>query len=285
LGERQKAELARAVGSGRADVADLSNSEDVNLAVLRARYGARLHSAPLPVGIYLVLNTRLKPFDDVRVRRALSYALDRDAIVRTAGGPLVASANCQVLPLNFPGYSPSCPHRGDLAAARRLVAASGTRGTPVVVWTRTSFKQYYEHVVTALRKLGYPARLKVVDDAAYFDALQKAGPDKVQASFIGWVSDYPAAGDFITGLLSYLEDSGGFSDPAINREIKKAQKLQQTDQRAANRLWTKIDRMIVDQAALVPMYNPRGVALTSERAGNFQYHPLWFTLLDQLWVR
>jgi len=33
------------------------------------------------------------------------------------------------------------------------------------------------------------------------------------------------------------------------------------------------------------MYNPRGVALTSERAGNFQYHPLWFTLLDQLWVR
>jgi hypothetical protein len=35
----------------------------------------------------------------------------------------------------------------------------------------------------------------------------------------------------------------------------------------------------------VPMYNLRGVVLVSERVGNFQFHPVWFTLLDQLWVR
>jgi len=33
------------------------------------------------------------------------------------------------------------------------------------------------------------------------------------------------------------------------------------------------------------MYDLRAVALVSPRVGNYQYHPLWFTLLDQLWVR
>jgi YVTN family beta-propeller protein len=276
----------RAVGAGRADVADLSNSGEADLSALRARYGARLHSVPTSVVVYTTLNTRVKPFDDVRVRKALSYALDRKAVVDTAGGPLYASPSCQLLPANFPGYRPYCPHRRDLAEARRLVAESGSRGTPVVVWTRASYRQFYAHVVAALRKLGYPARLKVIDpDNAYLDALRKAGPDKVQASYIGWVTDYPSAGNFVTSLLSYLEPATSFSDPAIKRQISRAQKLQQTDQTAANAVWARIDRMITDQAPVVPMYNVRGVALVSERVGNFQYHPFWFTLLDQLWVR
>jgi len=237
------------------------------------------------VAVYTTLNTRLEPFDDVRVRRALSYALSREAVVKTAGGPLYASASCQVLPANFPGYRPYCPHSRDLAEARRLVAASGTRGTPVVVWTRRSYRQFYAHVVTALRKLGYPARMKVVEDLAYFDTLRKAGPDKVQASYAGWVTDYPSAGNFITSLLDYLKPVASFSDRAVMRQIRRAQKLQQSDQTAANELWGRIDRMITDRAPVVPMYNLRGVTLVSERVGNFQYHPLWYTLLDQLWVR
>jgi YVTN family beta-propeller protein len=275
----------RAIARGEADVADLTNSGEPDVRALRAQYGARLHSTAQTVGFYLWLNTRVPPFDDIRVRRALNLAVDRSAFVRAAGGPDVAAVTCQVLPANFPGYRPYCPYERDLATAKRLVAASGTRGMSVVVWTRTSFGRHYSHVVAALRALGYRARLNVVEDAKYIDTVNRLGPTAVQAGWAGWIPDYPTAGNFITGMLRYFQQRTGFSDRAIDRQIAQALELQLTDPAAADEVWARIDRMIVDQAPFVPMYNLRGVVLTSERVGNFQYHPAWFTLLDQLWVR
>src|SRR6266508_3550992 len=95
---------------------------------------------------FLFLNTRLRPFDDVRVRRAINYAVDRAAVVRTQGGPELAQPLCQIRPPSIAGYRPYCPYTldrtragewkaPDLARARRLVAASGTRGIKVTLWT------------------------------------------------------------------------------------------------------------------------------------------------------
>ncbi len=275
----------RAVSRGAADVADITNSGEPDIPALRARFGGRLHSAPIPAVLYAWLNTRLPPFDDARVRKALNYALDRDAIVRGVGGPDVASPSCQVLPANFPGYRPHCPYERDLAKASQLVAASGTRGAPVVVWTRASLKQQFSHVVAALRALGYRPRLRIIADDAYIAAVEKAGPTAVQAGWAGWIPDYATAGNFLTGMLSYFAKRTGFSDRAVDRQIARALELQQTDPAAADELWARIDRMVVDRAPFVPMYNLREVVLVSERVGNLQIHPLWFTLLDQLWVR
>ena len=278
-------ERVQVVGRGDADVTDLTLTGEPDVGALRARHGARLRSGPGPAVVYALLNPRLRPFNDVRVRRALSYALDREAIVRAAGGPLVASPSCQVLPANFPAYRRYCPYGRDLGRARRLVAASGTRGARVIVWTRPSYRRFYTHVVTALRRLGYRTRLRVADDGAYYEMLAKEGVQTVQAGSVEWITAYPSAGDFITGLLHFLRSSSGFSDRAVDRQIARARELQQTDPLAANDLWAQIDRMIVDRAPIVPMYNPRFIAFVSARVGNFQYHPLWLTLVDQLWVR
>ena len=61
--------------------------------------------------------------------------------------------------------------------------------------------------------------------------------------------------------------------------------LQAEDQVAAARLWAKIDREATDQAARVATATPRNVDLVSKRVGNYQHHPLFGALLDQLWVR
>ena len=55
-----------------------------------------------------------------------------------AGGEHAARSTCHLLPPNFPGYRPGCPSM-DLAAARRLVARSGTRGARVVLWIGPDF--------------------------------------------------------------------------------------------------------------------------------------------------
>jgi len=50
-------------------------------------------------------------------------------------------------------------------------------------------------------------------------------------------------------------------------------------------LWARIDRAIVDRAALAPMINDRGIDFVSARVRNYQVHPYWGILADQLWVR
>ena len=279
------AEQIRAAARNEADIADLTITA-VDVDTLRARYGARLHSSPGTNVVYTFLNTRRAPFDDVRVRRALNLAVDREAIVRAKGlGPLRASRTCQVLPQNSPAYQAYCLYERDLARAKRLVAASGTRGNPVVVWTRASYEPFFSHVVRALRSLDYRARLRLVDDDAYYDVLEGAGRENVQAGFLAWGSDYPSAAGYVVPFFTFLGDIAQFSDQAIGRQIARALKLQQTDMTAALQLWAGIDRSIVESAPVVPLFNVRSVQLVSERVGNYQYHTLWGVLLDQLWVR
>ena len=54
---------------------------------------------------------------------------------------------------------------------------------------------------------------------------------------------------------------------------------------AANALWAKIDREVVDQAPAVFAFNPWDVNVFSARVGNFQHQPVLDVLLDQLWVQ
>jgi len=88
----------------------------------------------------------------------------------------------------------------------------------------------------------------------------------------GWI----AAND---GNLNLAE----FCDPKIDAEIARARTMQTIDPPAATRLWSKIDRDIVDQAPWIFSDNPREADFVSRRVGNYQYSQSGI-LLDQLWV-
>jgi ABC-type oligopeptide transport system substrate-binding subunit len=71
------------------------------------RYPSRLHVSTELTTIYFFLNTRVAPFADVRVRRAVSIAFDREALARAVGR--AGTTTCRIFPRNFPGYRPTCP--------------------------------------------------------------------------------------------------------------------------------------------------------------------------------
>jgi peptide/nickel transport system substrate-binding protein len=74
-------------------------------------------------------------------------------------------------------------------------------------------------------------------------------------------------------------------DRGIDAQVRHASSLQSRDPSAAGEAWSRIDRELVDRGPWVPLFNPRTVTLLSSRVGNYQYHPFWNVLLDQLWVR
>jgi peptide/nickel transport system substrate-binding protein len=297
-----------AVLDGRADWM-LSIGQALPAARLRdleLRYPSQLHANPLMQTDYMILNVNVPPFDDVRVRRAVNYALDRRAIARLFGAS-GAQPTCQVLPPQMPGYVRYCPYSRrpgrdgawrapDLSTARRLIAASGTRGMKVVLWNTPQPGTFLEEgraTVALLRRLGYRASMRLVPDALY---ARHSGNSRyrVQISSGGWSADYPSPSSFIKLKLTcgafvpatdYNHNAGGFCDPALDRQVARAQRVQAWHPEQAAVLWRRIERRLVDQAVWLPMVTPNTTDLVSRRTGNYQFHPLWGLLVDQLWVR
>jgi peptide/nickel transport system substrate-binding protein len=281
------------VESGSAD--DFAGFKDIvppdRVDELLTRYASRTRASVLSAVMALFLNTRVPPFDDARVRRAVSLAVDRRAALRLAGGPAIGASTCQILPPNFPAYVRHCPHRAPrLAAARRLVRESGTAGMRVTVLATGPFPRVMRYVASVLGALGYRAKIDVRAD---FNRIHDPRAH-VQAGPIVWGADYRAPSDFLAKNFSCAAFSrdparngnvSGFCSPRIDADMRDAETAQVSDPERANRLWAAVDREIVDAAPWVPLFNPRGLEVLSQRVGNYQFNPAYGSLIDQLWVR
>jgi ABC-type transport system substrate-binding protein/DNA-binding SARP family transcriptional activator len=270
------------------------------------RVRVRIH--PALVTAFLFLNTKATPFTHLGVRRALNLAYNRAAAVAGWGGPLAAQPTCQLLPPAIPGYRRHCPstsHPGadrhwkgtDLARAKRLVAASGTRGMRVVVWNANPSPagsiEESRLAVTALRKVGYRASLRLLPESTFFSY---SGDSRNRAQVIdgGFSADYASAGDFIGKFtcdkfvphhgLDTTDDSE-FCNTRFDRQVQSAASLQSTQPAAADRLWSRLDRKLTGLAILVPTVTPNEVDVVSRHIHDYRYNPVWGALLDQLSVR
>jgi peptide/nickel transport system substrate-binding protein len=302
----------RAVERGSADITSDNLDQTWSPALtssLQQRYSSRLHNPTAAVaanqGVWL--NTRLPPFDDIRVRQALSYAVDRNHLVDLAGGPVAAAVGCQLLPPDTEGYKPYCPYTvdpndagtytgPDLATAKRLVAASGTEGQRVTVWFRDRpiGRRNGNYLVEVLRSLGYDATLRTVP----VDAASTWRPGR-QAGVGCLCSDFPSANDFFSFQLTCRSydtrpdvnlNPAGFCNRRIDREIAHARALEINDPAAASRVWSAIDRQITLQAPWVVIRTQLAPDFVSRRTGNYTYCYLASltgatgACLDQLWV-
>ena len=295
----------RAVERGQADVAIASEiwGNGIGPAKVRAlatRAAGRVSTDAAPLLEYMWLNVRERPFDDVDVRRALNYAVDRDRIEEIAGGSNLAQATCQLVPTGFPAYKPSCryttrPGAGgewngpDLPRARGLIERSGTKGMKVTVWTYEVKRTLGAYFVSLLRRLGYRSTLRVAADyESYARATFAKRRNHAQIGINAWLADIAVPSNFATPFT--CEGAGTatdvrlthYCDPAIDAQFAAARRTTATE---SNALWQKVYERIEAASPAVPLVNRREVTLVSKRVGNFQHHPMWGTLLEQLWVR
>jgi peptide/nickel transport system substrate-binding protein len=274
------------------------------LGEIGTKYKDQVHINTLTAWWYAPMNTRLAPFDNEKVRQAVSYAVDRKALVNLFGGPVVAAPVCQVLPPGFPGYEPYCPYTKDpggtwsapdMDKAKELVEESGTKGQKVTVIVEDtavskSFGVYFQSL---LKELGYDAEVKPLSPNIQFTYIQNTN-NKVQMSISQWYQDYPAASDFLYvlfGCESFKEGSdssvniAGFCDKEINDKMLKALELGVTDPDAANKMWAEIDKAVTDKAPAVAMFTPKHVDFVSKRLGNFLFNAQYYWMITQSWVQ
>ena len=293
----------RAVLRGHGDISlayglPLSKKE---LDQLAARYPSRIRFNTAFHTDWFFLNTRVTPFDNLQVRRAVNHAFDSEAYVELLGRE--HAPTCQILPPNSPGYRRMCPYAiggvDRLGRARKLVAGTGLAGTEVTVWAPEpgAIRARYVASVLDLLDLRADVRIMPVDSrkgiVAYFHKVTDSR-NNVQIGYAGWIANYPSAAGFIPPNLScdaFIPAStlngnlSQFCDPAIDAKMTRATALQAQDPPAATLLWQEVERDLLAQAPLLPTDNRRSVNFLSKRVGNYQYNPQWGPLLSQLWVK
>jgi len=301
------AAAADEVAAGRADVAWVYPASAPLRAYLRNRYPDGDTTAPqlkeqvLAQSDFEYLNARMAPFDDIRVRRALNYAVDRNRLVAIKGAGAGFSLTCQVLPSSFPSYGWYCPyttgstdgyHGPDLARARELVSLSGTRGMTVTLQGLVGGADHElnAYFASVLRELGYRVRLRELEPGVLPQDLGVAGSrSRVQiTSGPGWEAEYPAASSLFDDVFSCTTarvGAGWYCDPQVERIAAEAHAAELSDPGRAARLWTVVYHLITDNAPVVALGNPTQSLLVSARVGNYESNPDVGPLLSQIWVR
>jgi peptide/nickel transport system substrate-binding protein len=291
-----------AVTAGRADLVDLLANSQPSRA-LGLRYPTRLHSSLKTGTTYVFLNTRQPPFNNVKVRQAVNYAIDRAHLMSLFGlAPGEAAVTCQILPADFPGHQPYCPytaggsnrswHGPDMGKARRLVKASHTTHVPVTVWGYHGDAGVGAYLVRLLTGLGYRATLHTVSVSDFYHAISYPGRE-IQIGLANFGSDFPSPSTFFVSALSCLSASQSpatsnfaeYCNPGLDRMAGQAQAAELTDPAAARALWARLDQAVTDQAPWAPVFNSSWTVFVSARAGNCQVSTSYGALLDQMWVR
>ena len=287
---------------GRADWTDDILSD---VPGLLARFPAHLHANPALWVLYASFNTRVAPFNSLLVRQAFSLAANRAKLVQMLGGPIAARPTCQILPPGIPGYRPYCPFTvdpnpagawvgPDVAAARKLVAESGTSGMRVTFWAQQGMGTLSAFIVSVLRELGYRATM-ITPPSSVLQANVNDSRRRVQADDTSWTADYPAPSDFLARLFRCssfrLADpnaasDGSFCDSAIDHLMDVAEQEEATDPAKAAATWARVDREVTSRGSVGPARERELGRLSFPRVGGYQYDQAFGgPLLDQMFIR
>jgi peptide/nickel transport system substrate-binding protein len=223
---------------------------------------------PLPGTTYLWLNNTVPPLNNVKVRQAINYAINRLAIQRVWGGPSQAAPTDQVLPPTMPGYvkANNYPVAGNVKKAKSLMKAAKV-ATPVTLTLRTlsdqpGYAQAAQVIQSDLAPIGIKVNIVTAPDAVNGGVISEP-KNHVPMGINTWTQDYPYADDFFSPLLNGANitatgnnNYASFNVPSINRQIE----ARVTAGSAAQ--WNALDKKIIaGYAPWAPLLNPTRVTL------------------------
>jgi peptide/nickel transport system substrate-binding protein len=235
---------------------------------------------------YFWMNMTRPPFDDVKVRQAVNYAVDSAALERIYSGQIKGTH--QILPPGMPGYKKFDLYPHDMAKAKAMIEEANPSDMDITVWTDTESPnneagEYYEGV---LKELGFNTKLKIINADNYFTVIGNQTTADLDTGWTDWFEDYPHPNDFFQPLLagdSILQTNNtNFSntdEPALNKEISKLGEEQLGPEQEA--AYSELDKKYMELAPWAP-YGTRTLSTFVSDAINLEgiiYNPTFFEYL------
>ncbi len=224
---------------------------------------------------YISLNTKVKPLDDVNVRRALSAAVDRTALRQTRGGPAIGTPATHLIPpgvLGFeeaggkagPGYDFTSNPKSDPAVVQKYLKkagfSSGKYSGPAILTVadnQSPAKQTAEAFQQQVAKYGFKLQLREVPHSTLLSKYCLVPKAAVAiCPTLGWGADFFDSQSFIDPLFNgaNIVPSGNVNtaqvdDPKLNAQINKAKQV--TDQAGRGKAWGDLDKEVTNQSYFI----------------------------------
>lgn len=249
--------------------------------------GVRVAGVTGDEGLFVHMNFKTPPFDDVRVRRALAYAVPYDAIIRN--GYFGAAVKWDgVAPLSYPGFhAAERPYRQDPAEAARLLAAAGYPGGRGLERFPQAFRLAYvaereatigpiaSMVQTALRRVGIPVELDPIPATQYGDRelvkkdLPFALNDQEKAVVVD--TGYAASLFFISAKAGAVNNMVNYASPQVDALWAKAKV--ETDDARRNAELAELQAQLMADVAWLPVAQYRTQWAFSSRLSGLRWRP------------
>ncbi|MBT2420959.1 ABC transporter substrate-binding protein [Streptomyces sp. ISL-22] len=266
--------------------------------VLQGKYASQTDSSYAGATQYIALNVNVAPFDNIHCRKAVQWGLDKQSVLDAMGGSPKGDVATTLLPPSVNGYTKfdtyaTEGHKGNVAKAKEELKACGKPNGFNTILTARSDRPAEVAQATAvqasLKKIGINIEIKQFPSGKYFSNFAGV-PSYVHEHKLGmlsmaWGADWPTGFGFLDQVVngSAIKPSGGtnlseLNDPAINKALKDA--IGNTDDAARTKAWGDIDKMVLDNASVVPVVYRKNLLLRSESAANVTVTQAYLGMYD-----
>lgn len=215
---------------------------------------------------YVAFNNKLKPFDDVKVRQALTHAIDRDTLANAVLGGTVNPTE-RILPAGFPASDkPITGLAFDPAAAKDLLSQAVIDPQSFTFTLSYGVEGDNERVVTVLQSmwqenLGISVKLEPLELATFSSRLNDTYQDPehgLQAYYSIWGADYPDPQNFLSTQLQtdVGNNNGHWSNADFDKLTQEADTTVDDFAKRAD-LYNKAEQIAVDEVGWLPLFNAK----------------------------
>lgn len=266
-------------GQNKLDVLQLLLMPLDQLAQIRQQYAEEYVTGPWLQTFYVLFNLSRPPFNDVRVRRAFTLAIDRNRLANIVRQGYECPATGGLVPPGLPGHSDDIGLPYDPLQAQRLLAEAGYpggRGFPIVralVAEGEAFITGGDWLQAEWQKiLGVQIRWERVKMSGGLDRVDSEIP---WLALYGWVADYPDPDSFLHVCMQQ-DMIAGWQNEAFTRLVAAAR--QSLDQQERLKLYQAADKILIEEAALLPLLYGRLHLLVKPWLSQFSLSPLswWY---------
>lgn len=245
-----------------------------NLATASADFGSRYKHSPMSSFTFIAFPTYDKAYSNVNVRKAISMAIDRSAIVRTIFNNSWTAATSFVSPV-VPGFQAnvcgsSCVYNP--TAAKALYTANGGPAQLQITYNADGpNKEWVEATCNQLQQnLGVPCLAKPVAKFADLLTQVKAKSPGIGMFRLGWVMDYPAMSDYLGPLYTTNGSSNYYGYSNLQFDKLVAQGNVQSTQNAAIAKYQQAEAILAQDLPVLPMFFGQNNFVFSKNVSNVQ---------------
>ncbi|SPF32969.1 conserved exported hypothetical protein [Candidatus Desulfosporosinus infrequens] len=209
---------------------------------------------------YFAANNKVKPFDNEKLRQALEYAIDKQALLKLINNRGVVAG--EILPPNMPGYKANpAGYTYDLAKAKSLMAeagyANGLPGEYPVIYRQSQITDtLMVNIQAQLAQIGIKIKLNAVPFPQYLDVVTQG---KATLLLGHWAQDYPDPDDFLNILFNTSQIPSNnieeYSNPQVDKQLDALS--QEPDLDKAIPGYQAVEKTILEQGADVPLYHDK----------------------------